>query len=252
MLLRKCPQTNIFFISIDVHFCGGNIKGIDIFSSELLHWRKLLHIPLMLIYIHAKWFSVNTTVLIMTSIHPNAEYKACTVVNFGHIVLIMSGNGYKLNNQFAMLKTKWLFFSLLWLRVLDFIMAWHGMALLPNNIWSTTMTEVEYRWDLKLTKDSSSKVGYGYVCCECFGEKLTSLNSSPSGQNGHHFTDNIFRCIFVNEKFCILIKISVKFVLKGRNDNNPALVKIMAWCRIGEKPLSEPMLTRFTDTYVQN
>ena len=32
-------------------------------------------------------------------------------------------------------------------------------------------------------------------------------------------------------------------------DNNPALVQIMAWCWIGDKPLSEPMLTRYTDAY---
>ena len=40
---------------------------------------------------------------------------------------------------------------------------------------------------------------------------------SPA-QNGHHFADDIFRCIFMNEKFCILIKISLKFVLKGPVD----------------------------------
>ena len=50
------------------------------------------------------------------------------------------------------------------------------------------------------------------------------FNSSPTGQNGRHFTDDIFRCTFVNEKFRILIKISLKCVLKGPIDNNPALV----------------------------
>ena len=55
----------------------------------------------------------------------------------------------------------------------------------------------------------------------------------------------------MNEKFYILIKISLKFVPKGRVDNNPALVKIMTWCRIGDKPLSEPMLTQFTDAYMR-
>ena len=59
--------------------------------------------------------------------------------------------------------------------------------------------------------------------------------------------DDIFRCIFVNEKFCILIKTSMKFVPTGPIDNNPALVQIMAWHRIGDKLLFEPMLTRFTD-----
>ena len=50
------------------------------------------------------------------------------------------------------------------------------------------------------------------------------VNSSPPGQNGHRFTDDIFRCIFVNETFCILIKISLKFVPKSPIDNNLALV----------------------------
>ena len=30
------------------------------------------------------------------------------------------------------------------------------------------------------------------------------VNSSPPGQNGRHFADDVFRCIFLNEKFCIL------------------------------------------------
>ena len=77
------------------------------------------------------------------------------------------------------------------------------------------------------------------------------LNSSPPGQNGRLFAENIFRCIFMNEKFYILIKISLKFVPKGPIDNNPALVQIMAWRRIGDKPLSEQILTRFTDAYTR-
>ena len=30
------------------------------------------------------------------------------------------------------------------------------------------------------------------------------------------------------------------------------LVKIMAWCRIGDKSLSEPILIQVTDAYVQH
>ena len=41
------------------------------------------------------------------------------------------------------------------------------------------------------------------------------VNSSPPPQNGRHFTDDIFRCIFAKEKFCILIKIPLKFASKG-------------------------------------
>ena len=77
-----------------------------------------------------------------------------------------------------------------------------------------------------------------------------SVNSSRPGQNGYRFADDIFRCIFVNEKFCILIKISLKFIPKGPIDNNPELVYIMAWRRIGDMLLSEPMLAKFTDAYM--
>ena len=50
------------------------------------------------------------------------------------------------------------------------------------------------------------------------------VNSSLSGQDGRHFADGIFKCIFLNENVWILIKISLKFVPKHPNDNNPALV----------------------------
>ena len=50
------------------------------------------------------------------------------------------------------------------------------------------------------------------------------FKSSPPGQKGRHFADGVFICVFMNVKFCILIKISLKFVLKGSVDNNPALV----------------------------
>ena len=77
------------------------------------------------------------------------------------------------------------------------------------------------------------------------------LNSSPPRQNGRCFSADIFRCNFMNEKFCILIEISLKVVPKGRIDNKSTLVYIMAWRRIGDKPLTEPMLTRFTDVNMQ-
>ena len=48
-----------------------------------------------------------------------------------------------------------------------------------------------------------------------------------------------------------VFKISLKFVPKGPIDNNPALFQIMAWRRIGDKPLSEPILIRFTDAFMR-
>ena len=65
-------------------------------------------------------------------------------------------------------------------------------------------------------------------------------------QNGRHFADDIFVCIFLNENVWIPIKFSMKFVLKGPINNIPALVQIMAWRRPGDKPLSEPMMVSWT------
>ena len=53
-------------------------------------------------------------------------------------------------------------------------------------------------------------------------------------------------------KVLFSIQISLKFVPKVPIDNNQALAKIMAWCQIGEKSLSEPMLTWITDTYMRH
>ena len=58
--------------------------------------------------------------------------------------------------------------------------------------------------------------------CSFFRLDGMVFNSSPPGQNGHHYADDIFRCILVNEMFCILIKISLKFVPEGQINNYPA------------------------------
>ena len=71
-----------------------------------------------------------------------------------------------------------------------------------------------------------------------------SINTLRPIQNGRHSPDDIFSSIFLNEKVWTLIKISLKFVPKGPIDNIPALVQIMAWRRLGDKPLSEPMIVR--------
>ena len=73
--------------------------------------------------------------------------------------------------------------------------------------------------------------------------------SSPPGQNGHPFTDDIFKCIFMNEKFCISIWFPRKILLKSPTGNKLILIKAMARRRTGDKPLPETMLTQFTDAY---
>ena len=74
------------------------------------------------------------------------------------------------------------------------------------------------------------------------GELPKKVNSLKPRQNGRHFADDIFKCIFLDENLWILIKISLKFVPKGPINNILALVQIMAWRRPGDKPLSEPTM----------
>ena len=66
------------------------------------------------------------------------------------------------------------------------------------------------------------------------------LNTLRPRQNGRHFADDVFKCIFLNGNVWILLKISLKYVPKGPNNNIPSSVQVMAWRRPGEKPLSEP------------
>ena len=95
-------------------------------------------------------------------------------------------------------------------------------------------------------------------CCPCLSswdldyELINHLWNSPHGhwfldfntlrprQDGRHFPNDIFKCIFLNEN--VWISISLKFVPKGPINNIPALVQIMAWRRPGDKPLFEPMM----------
>ena len=69
------------------------------------------------------------------------------------------------------------------------------------------------------------------------------------GQNGRHFPDGIFKCIFLNENVGISLKISLEFVPTGQINNIPALVQIMAWRRLGDEPLSEPKMLVYRRIY---
>ena len=51
-----------------------------------------------------------------------------------------------------------------------------------------------------------------------------NVSWSLPGYNGRHLADDIFRWIFVDEKFCILTKKSLKSDSKSLIGNNAALV----------------------------
>ena len=65
-------------------------------------------------------------------------------------------------------------------------------------------------------------------------------------QNGRHFTDDIFKCISLDEKFWISTKILLKYVPWDVIGNMSVLVQILAWCQI-DKPLFDPMMTQFAN-----
>ena len=74
------------------------------------------------------------------------------------------------------------------------------------------------------------------ACC------LAAINSSLPGQNGRHFADNIFKHLFMNEKWCIFIQISLRFVPKGAIDSKSALVQVMAWRRTNTLGINEVLI----------
>ena len=73
---------------------------------------------------------------------------------------------------------------------------------------------------------------------------VAMVNTLRPRQSGHHFADDIFKWIFLNENVWISINISQNFVAMGPINNITKLVKVMAWRRSGDKPLSEPMMVR--------
>ena len=74
------------------------------------------------------------------------------------------------------------------------------------------------------------------------------VNKLRAKENGPYFWENTFKCIPLNANYCIFAEISHKFPSKGQTNNNSTLVQVMAWCRTGNKPLPEPMLTNISHT----
>ena len=69
-----------------------------------------------------------------------------------------------------------------------------------------------------------------------------TVNTLRPRQDGCHFPDDIFRCIFLNENVWISLKISLKFIPQVSMNNIPALFQIMDGRRSSDKPLSEMMM----------
>ena len=62
----------------------------------------------------------------------------------------------------------------------------------------------------KMIRVSFSSVHKAFTAMFCF-VSLCNIIHLP-GRDGRYFADDIFRYIFVNEKLCILVEISLKYV----------------------------------------
>ena len=105
--------------------------------------------------------------------------------------------------------------------------------------------EISFQFDLEASPENHHFFRQWFCAQQaisCANDDL--VNPLRPRQNGRHFADDLFKCIFLNENIWILLEISLKFVPKGPISNIPALVQIMAWCRPGDKPLSETMMAR--------
>ena len=116
----------------------------------------------------------------------------------------------------------------------------HGCICLDKYLWH----ELALYCDIR-NKAANTRIAFVGDECETetyVREVPVLLNTLRPRQNGRHFADDIFKCIFLNENVWIPIQISLKFVPKSPINNIPALVQMMVWRRPGAKPLSEPMM----------
>ena len=111
------------------------------------------------------------------------------------------------------------------------ILRWHTEILKIKLYISLEWVKVDYNYTLWLL-----------LVCIHFIVCMFNINTLRPRQNGRHFADDTFKHIFLEENVRISIKISLKFVWRSPIDNIPALFQIMAWCRPGDKPLSEAMM----------
>ena len=60
-----------------------------------------------------------------------------------------------------------------------------------------------------------------------YREIMGQQNKLRPAQNGRHFEDGIFKCIFLHETFCILIENLLKFVQECLIGNMWVLVQVI-------------------------
>ena len=69
-------------------------------------------------------------------------------------------------------------------------------------------------------------------------------------QNGWHVADNIFKCMLLKENICVLLQISLKFILKHSSNNKSSYIQtiqVLDSHYTFSKPLPESVMTQLTD-----
>ena len=111
-------------------------------------------------------------------------------------------------------------------------------------------TDVSPKWFYWKWVNPGSKIAR-YLLATVLTLKMIAdviFNTLRRRQNGHHFPDDIFKWIFLNENVWISINTSLMFAprcpIKNIQTFQHSNIQVMAWRRPGNKPLSEPMMVR--------
>ena len=114
---------------------------------------------------------------------------------------------------------------------LELQQSWTKAINITSKFWFCIYTGV----NLSITTDVTAFYGSDSSAGSLFDDLINTLRQR---QDGHHFPDDIFKWIFLNENVWMSINISLKFVPKGQINNIPTLVQVMAW------PLPGPLMVR--------
>ena len=111
----------------------------------------------------------------------------------------------------------------------------HGVAI-PLGSTNDLLTAV--KWHIRIK----------FVWCTCARRVLMSAHT----KNGTIIGRWVAVLTFLNEICCILIKIPLIFAPNGPIHSIAALLQTTAWRRSGDKPLSDPIMAKFTDAYMRH
>ena len=178
-------------------------------------------------------------------------FKINIFIDYGKVKFFFKNENYWLislyeNNDKALWMWPllcWIWMIVLWLLIHSIIhtsLLWWLCLSCVNElkIFDIRQNTLLWHYIYSILCEICSWICWALLCLGC----IIVHNTLRPRQNGCHFLDDIFKCIFLNENIYISIKISLKVVPQGPINNIPGLIQIMAWRLTGDKPLSEPIL----------